>query len=356
MKKYNFSAGPSILPKVVFEQAAQGVLDLDGSGLSVLEISHRSDTFVNIFEEARSMVRELMGLSNDYHVLFLSGGATSQFFMTAMNLLDKHETGAYIDTGTWSTKAIKEAKLFGNVEMVASSKDKGYSYVPKDWKVSDDVKFLHLTTNNTIYGTQLHEIPEVSVPIVADMSSDIFSKAMDTSNMGVIYAGAQKNMGPAGTTLLIVRDDMLNRVERTIPTVLDYRSHIAKKGLLNTPPVFPIYVCMLNLRWLKSMGGVEIMAQRNSAKAKLLYNEIDANPCFVGKSVVEDRSVMNATFLMNDTSLESEFMRVCDAAGIIGIKGHRSVGGFRASMYNAMELESVQVLVDVMKEFGRKFG
>ena len=263
MKKHNFSAGPSILPQSVFEQAAQGVMNLNNSGLSILEISHRSETFVNIFEEARSLVKELLGLTDDYHVLFLSGGATSQFFMTAMNLLDTNETASYIDTGTWSTKAIKEAQLFGNVEMVASSKDKGYTYVPKQFNVSDNSKFLHLTTNNTIYGTQFHKMPDVGVPIIADMSSDIFSKRIDVSKYGVIYAGAQKNMGPAGTTLLIVRDDMLNKVKRTIPTVLDYRAHIKKGGLLNTPPVFPIYVSMLTLKWLKELGGVDVVHKRN---------------------------------------------------------------------------------------------
>ena len=356
MKKHNFSAGPSILPQSVFEKAAQGVLNLDNSGLSILEISHRSEAFVNIFEEARSLVKELIGLTDDYHVLFLSGGATSQFFMTAMNLLDTNETASYIDTGTWSTKAIKEAQLFGNVEMVASSKDKGYTYVPKSFDVSDNSKFLHLTTNNTIYGTQFHQMPDVNLPIVADMSSDIFSKRIDVSKYGVIYAGAQKNMGPAGTTLLIVRDDMLNRVKRTIPTVLDYRAHIKKDGLLNTPPVFPIYVSMLTLKWLKELGGVDVIHQRNKEKATLLYNEIDTNPCFVGKVEKADRSLMNITFLLNDNSLDDTFMKACTDNGIIGVKGHRSVGGFRASLYNAMPMESVEVFVDVMKEFGLKYG
>jgi phosphoserine aminotransferase len=356
MKKHNFSAGPSILPQSVFEQAAQGVMNLNNSGLSILEISHRSETFVNIFEEARSLVKELLGLTDDYHVLFLSGGATSQFFMTAMNLLDTNETASYIDTGTWSTKAIKEAQLFGNVEMVASSKDKGYTYVPKQFKVSDNSKFLHLTTNNTIYGTQFHKMPDVGVPIIADMSSDIFSKRIDVSKYGVIYAGAQKNMGPAGTTLLIVRDDMLNKVKRTIPTVLDYRAHIKKGGLLNTPPVFPIYVSMLTLKWLKELGGVDVVHKRNKEKATLLYNEIDTNPCFVGKVDKADRSLMNITFLLKDSSLDDTFMKACTDNGISGVKGHRSVGGFRASVYNAMPKESVDVFVKVMKDFGLKYG
>ena len=356
MKKHNFSAGPSILPQSVFEQAAQAVLNLNNSGLSILEISHRSETFVNIFEEARALVKELIGLTDDYHVLFLSGGATSQFFMTAMNLLDTDETASYIDTGTWSAKAIKEAQLFGKVEMVASSKDKGYTYVPKGFNISTNSKFLHLTTNNTIYGTQFHKMPDVNIPIVADMSSDIFSKSIDVSKYGLIYAGAQKNMGPAGTTLLIVRDDMLNRVKRTIPTVLDYRSHIKKNGLLNTPPVFPIYVSMLTLKWLKSLGGVEIIHSKNKEKATLLYNEIDSNSCFVGKVEKTDRSLMNITFLLNDSSLDDTFMKMCIDNGIVGIKGHRSVGGFRASIYNAMPLESVKVLTDVMKDFGLKYG
>lgn len=356
MKKHNFSAGPSILPQSVFEEAGQAVLNLNNSGLSVLEISHRSKAFVNIFEEARSLVKDLIGLTDDYHVLFLSGGATSQFFMTAMNLLDENETASYIDTGTWSTKAIKEAQLFGKVDMVASSKDRGYTYIPKDFSVSENSKFLHLTTNNTIYGTQFHKMPNVNIPIVADMSSDIFSKQIDVSKFGLIYAGAQKNMGPAGTTLLIVKDDMLNRVKRTIPTVLDYRSHIKKDGLLNTPPVFPIYVSMLTMKWLKNLGGVDVIHSKNKEKATLLYNEIDSNPCFVGKVDKEDRSLMNVTFLLKDNSLDDAFMRACTNSGIVGIKGHRSVGGFRASIYNAMPLESVQVLVDVMKDFGLKYG
>lgn len=356
MKKHNFSSGPSILPQEVFEQAAQAVLNLDGSNLSILEISHRGKAFVDIFEEARSLVRELLGLPSNYHVLFLSGGATTQFFMTAMNLLDENETAAYIDTGTWSDKAIKEAKLFGNVNIIASSKAEGYTFIPKDYTVPTQSKFLHITTNNTIYGTQFHELPKVNIPIVADMSSDIFSKPIDVTRFGLIYAGAQKNMGPAGTTLLIVRDDMLNKVSRKIPTILDYRQHIDKDGLLNTPPVFPIYVSMLTMRWLKALGGVGVAHELNQAKATLLYNEIDNNPAFVGKVAKEDRSLMNATFLLADVSLEDTFAKACKDAGIVGIRGHRSAGGFRASMYNAMPIESVQVLVDVMREFGQQHG
>jgi phosphoserine aminotransferase len=356
MKKHNFSAGPSILPQEVFEQAAQGVLNLNNSGLSILEISHRSKAFDKIFEHARSLVKELLGLSDDYHVLFLSGGASSQFFMTAMNFLDDNETAAYLDTGTWSSKAIKEAKFFGNIDVVASSKDRGYTYIPKTFSVPSNCKYLHLTTNNTIYGTQFHEMPNAEIPLIGDMSSDIFSRPFDVSKFGVIYAGAQKNMGPAGTTLVIVHDSMLPSVKRAIPTVLNYQEHIKNDGLLNTPPVFPIYASMLTMQWLKNLGGVDAIYKINKEKAALVYNEIDNNPCFVGKVETADRSLMNATFLLNDNSLEDAFAKVCVDNHIVGLRGHKSVGGFRASLYNSMPLESVQVLVDVMKDFGLKHG
>ena len=356
MKKHNFSSGPAILPASVMEEAAKAVVDLDGIGLSILEMSHRSKEFTAILNEAVSLVHELLEISDDYSVLYLTGGASSQFYMTALNLLDDNETAAYLDTGAWSVKAIKEAVNFGAVEVVASSKDKNYTYVPKSFTTPSHAKYLHITSNNTIYGNQIHRLPDVDLPIVADMSSDIFSKKVDIKRYGLIYAGAQKNLGPAGTTLVIVRKDMLGKVQRTIPTMLDYRTHIKKNSAFNTPPVFPIYVCMLTLRWLKAQGGVAVMNEKNSVKADLLYKEIDDNPFFTGPVAKEDRSIMNCVFTINNKDLEGEFLKWCEAADISGIKGHRSVGGFRASMYNAMPIDSTKVLVNVMQEFAKKFG
>ncbi len=356
MKKHNFNAGPAILPKEVMEQAAQGVLDLDGSGLSILEISHRSTAFEAIIGEAEQLVRELVGLSDDYAVLFLSGGASTQFFMVPMNLLNENETAAYLDTGSWANKAIKEAKNFGKVEVLASSKADNYIYIPKTFSVPANAKYLHFTSNNTIYGTQYHWTPEAQVPLVCDMSSDMLSRPIDISRYGLIYAGAQKNLGPAGVTLVIVKKDMLGKVTRTLPAMLDYRTHIEGGSLYNTPPVFPIYVTMLTLRWLKALGGLTAIAKHNEAKAKLLYDEIDANPLFEGTAAKEDRSLMNVTFVAKNSDHETPFLQACKAAGCEGLKGHRSVGGFRASIYNAMPLESVQVLVDVMRDFAQKNG
>ncbi len=356
IKKHNFFAGPAILPQQVIQQAAQAVADLNGSGLSILEISHRSADFVSILEEAKSLVKELLNIGDSHEVLFLTGGASSQFYMSAMNFLNEHETAAFVDTGAWSNKSIKEAKLFGNVETVASSKDKNYNYVPKGYDIPVNAKYLHITTNNTIYGTQLHELPKTDIPLIADMSSDIFSRPLDVNRFSLIYAGAQKNLGPAGTTLAIVRKDRLGTVTRTIPTMLKYETHIEKNSSFNTPPAYAIFVCMLTLRWLKEMGGLEVVAKRNQEKADLLYNEIDRNPLFSGAAAKEDRSLMNATFVMNNPELESAFAEMAAAANCVGTKGHRSVGGFRASIYNAMPKESVQVIVDVMKEFGAKMG
>lgn len=357
MKKHNFSAGPAILPEEVMKEAAQGVLDLNGSGLSILEISHRSAPFKAVMEEAEQLVRELIGLSDDFAVLFLSGGASSQFFMAPMNLLNEDETAAYVDTGSWSAKAIKEAKLYGNVEVVASSKADGYTYIPKEYTVPANAKYLHITTNNTIFGTQFKALPETNVPLVADMSSDIMSKPIDAERFGLIYAGAQKNIGPAGVTLVIVRKDMLGKVKRPLASMLNYQIHADKGSSFNTPPVFPIYAAMLTFRWLKKMGGVSAMVDRNEAKAKLMYDEIDANPLFTGVvTAKEDRSLMNATFTINNKELEAPFLEACKAAGCEGVKGHRSVGGFRASMYNALPIESVQVLVDVMRDFAKTHG
>lgn len=352
MKKHNFSAGPAILPASVIQEAAANVADLNGSGLSILEISHRSPAFVSILNEAESLVRELLEVSDDFAVLFLTGGASSQFYLTAMNLLGEDQTAAYIDTGAWSTKAIKEAKLFGNIEVLASSKDKNYNYIPQGIDTSGNYRYVHLTSNNTIFGTQFNEFPQTEAPLVADMSSDIFSRRLPLERFGVIYAGAQKNIGPAGVTLVIVRKDLLGQIEREIPTMLDYRTHIAKSSSFNTPPVFPIYVSMLTFRWIKEQGGVEAMEKHNAAKAKVLYDEIERNPKF--KCNVEDpasRSLMNVTFVPVDEADTAPFLAACEAASCVGVKGHRSVGGFRASIYNSMPVESVQALVDVMKGF-----
>lgn len=351
MKIHNFSAGPAILPTPVLEEAAQAVINYEQAGLSILEMSHRSKPLVAMLEEARQLVKDLLGLSEDYEVLYLTGGASSQFYMTAMNLLQPNQTAAYVDTGTWSTKAIKEARLFGNVEMVASSKDQNYNYIPKDWTLPNPTQYLHITSNNTIYGTQYADFPTVDTLMVADMSSDIFSREFDPHRFGLIYAGAQKNLGPAGTTLVIVRKDILGQVERKIPTMLDYQTHIKKASAFNTPPVYPIYVCLLTLRWLQGQGGIKAMEKRNREKAALLYDEMDRNPFFEGTAAKEDRSIMNATFVTKDTAHEAAFLAYCEANGISGIKGHRSVGGFRASIYNAMPRESVVHLVDLMQHF-----
>jgi phosphoserine aminotransferase len=359
MKKHNFSAGPAILPQPVFEQAAQAVKDLNGIGLSVLEISHRSTEFTAILKEAMTLVRDLLHLSEDYAVLFLQGGASSQFFMTAMNLLDEKETAGYVDTGSWSSKAIKEACLFGKVEVLASSKEDHYTYIPKGFAIPEGLKYIHFTSNNTIYGTQYHGWPGTETPFIADMSSDIFSRPIDVNRFDVIYAGAQKNIGPAGVTLVIVRKEALGKVSRAIPSMLDYRTHINKNSAFNTPPVFAIYTAMLTLRWVKANGGLEAMAKRAEERARLIYHEIDRNSLFRGTvTQKEDRSTMNATFIMAEEKedLTDDFLAACKTADIVGIKGHRSVGGFRASMYNAMPLESVQVLVEVMREFERERG
>lgn len=349
MKKHNFGAGPSILPQEVFREAAEGLVDLNGTGLSILEISHRSKIFTDILEEAQALVKKLLNLSDDFHVLFLSGGATTQFYMTAANFLGHQETAAFIDTGVWSQKAIKDTRLYGNVEVVASSKDRNYNYIPKSYEIPSNAKYLHLTTNNTIYGTQFREIPATSLPIFADMSSDIFSYPIDAQQFGVIYAGAQKNTGAVGTTLVIIRKDMLKQVARQLPVMMDYQAHIKKKSALNTPPTFSIYVSMLNLRWLDALGGIPAIQARNQQKAALLYSELDQNPNFTPLVAHEDRSIMNATFVAKDEATHQRFLAACEAAGIVGIKGHRMAGGFRASMYNALGLESVEALVQVMR-------
>jgi phosphoserine aminotransferase len=348
---HNFNAGPSILPKEVFQQAAEAVLNFNGSGLSILELGHRTPSFEAVMSEARGLVRELMQLDDQHEVLFLHGGASTQFMQVPMNLLDDKETAAYADTGVWGTKAIKEAKLFGKVEVVCSGKESNYTTIPKDFAVPNDANYFHITTNNTIYGSQWQKIPFTSIPLIADMSSDIFSRVIDFNAFDLIYAGAQKNMGPAGVNLVVVKKSILGKIKRTIPTIMDYRNHINEGSMLNTPPVFSVFVCMLTLRWLKSQGGVAAIEKLNEAKSTLLYNEIDENPFFRGTVDKADRSKMNVCFVMNDPTLEKSFLNLTKEKNIVGIEGHRLVGGFRASLYNALPIISVTVLVDTMKEF-----
>ena len=348
---HNFNAGPSILPKEVFQQAAEAVLNYQNSGLSILEIGHRTSTFQAVMDEARALVKELMQLNADREVLFLHGGASTQFMQVPMNLLDDKETAAYADTGVWGLKAIKEAKLFGKAEVVCTGKESNYTIIPKDFAVPNDAKYFHITTNNTIYGSQWQKIPKTSSPLVGDMSSDVFSRVIDFNAFDLIYAGAQKNMGPAGVNLLVVNPAILGKVKRAIPSIMDYRNHIKEGSMMNTPPVFAVFVCMLTLRWLKSIGGVAAVEKLNDAKAALLYSEIDSNPIFTGTVVKEDRSKMNVCFVMNNPALEDAFLNFTKQKNIVGIKGHRLVGGFRASLYNAMPISSVEVLVQAMKEF-----
>lgn len=352
MKKHNFSAGPCILPDEVLKKASEAVLNFDGLNLSLIEISHRSDNFVAVIEKARHLVLELLGLKNKgYTALFLHGGASTEFLLTPYNLMTINGKAAYTNTGTWSEKAIKEAKLFGKVLVVGSSEDKNYSYIPKDYIIPTDVDYFHCTSNNTIAGTQMKSFPKHNGITVCDMSSDIFSRQLDFSQFDIIYAGSQKNIGPAGTTLVVVKNDILGKTGRKIPSMLDYQQHISKDSMLNTPSVFPIYVSMLTLQWLKDLGGVSAIEKINNAKAELLYSEIDRNPLFKGNTATEDRSVMNATFSLTNEKHKEAFDKAWTNAGISGLNGHRSVGGYRASMYNALPLESVQVLVNIMQEF-----
>lgn len=351
---HNFNAGPSILPQQVFQEASQAVLNYNNTGLSILEIGHRTSTFQAVMDEARALVKELMDLKDTHEVLFLHGGASTQFMQVPMNLLDDKQTAAYADTGVWGQKAIKEAKFFGKVEVVCTGKESNYTIIPKDFAVPNDATYFHITTNNTIYGSQWQKIPKTSIPLVGDMSSDIFSRVIDFNAFDLIYAGAQKNMGPAGVNLVVVNRNILGKIKRTIPTIMDYRNHIKDGSMMNTPPVFAVYVCMLTLRWLKEQGGVAAVEKRNIEKAALLYDEIDRNPLFAGTVAKEDRSKMNACFVMNDPALEEKFLAYTKSKNIIGIKGHRLVGGFRASLYNALPLSSVQVLVDAMKSFAQE--
>ncbi|HEV2833620.1 MAG TPA: 3-phosphoserine/phosphohydroxythreonine transaminase [Hanamia sp.] len=349
---YNFNAGPSTLPQAVLEEASKAIINFNNSGLSILEIGHRTPLFESVMEEARSLVRELMNLDDDHEVLYLHGGATVQFMQVPMNLLDENETVAIAETDVWGTKAIKEAKLFGKVDVVCTSKDNNFNYIPKDFTIPDTVKYFHITSNNTIYGTQWQKIPEVKVPLVADMSSDILSRKLDFNSFDLIYAGAQKNMGAAGTNLVVVNKNILGKIKRPIPAIMDYRNHINAKSMLNTPPVFAIYVSMLTLRWLKENGGVEAIEKRNNEKAALLYNAIDNSSIFIPTVVKkEDRSKMNVCFVMKDKEMEKSFLEFSQKNNIYGIKGHRTVGGFRASLYNALPLSSVEYLVGKMEEF-----
>lgn len=354
MKKHNFSAGPCILPQEVLKKAAESVVNFNGIDLSLIEISHRSKDFVEVMENARNLVKELLQLPKGYNVLFLQGGASLEFLMAAYNLLKTDGKAAYIDTGTWSSKAIKEAKLLGNIEVIASSKNEGYNCIPKGYAVPEDIDYLHFTSNNTIYGTQFKEMPTTKKMLVCDMSSDIFSRALDFGKFDLIYAGAQKNMGPAGTTLVVVKEEILGKTGRTIPTMLDYQTHIKKDSMFNTPPVFSVYVSMLTLEWLKKLGGIKAIEKINNEKAAALYAEIDRNPLFKGYAAKEDRSIMNVTFNLTEKANGELFDKIWNDAGINGLKGHRSVGGYRASIYNAMPLESVQVLISAMQEFEKK--
>ncbi|RSK38715.1 3-phosphoserine/phosphohydroxythreonine transaminase [Mangrovimonas spongiae] len=352
MKRHNFSAGPCVLPREVMEKSAQAVLDYD-NGLSLIEISHRSKAFVDIMEQARSLALELLGLEGKgYKALFLQGGASTQFLMVALNMLEKR--AGYLNTGTWSSKAIKEAKIFDDIYEVASSENAGFNYIPKGYDIPENYDYFHCTSNNTIFGTQMKAFPNSPIPMVCDMSSDIFSRTLDFTKFDIIYAGAQKNMGPAGTTLVIVKEDVLGKVSRKIPSMMDYKIHIGKGSMFNTPPVFAVYTSMLTLQWLKNKGGIAAIEKENEKKAQLMYSEIDLNPLFKGYATKEDRSFMNATFTLENENLKDTFDTMWKEAGINGLNGHRSVGGYRASMYNALSLDSVKVLVEIMSELERK--
>jgi phosphoserine aminotransferase len=354
MKKYNFNAGPCVLPRTAVEASIEAIRNFDNTGIGILEISHRTPGWEKIMKECVDLWRELLHIPDNYKVLFLGGGASTQFFTVPANLMTKK--AAYLQTGVWAKKAMKEAKFYGDVEVVASSEDKGYSYIPKEYTIPTDADYFHITTNNTIYGTEIHEDINSPITLVADMSSDIMSRPIDISKYGVIYGGAQKNVGPAGVAFVIVREDLLGKVDRAIPTMVDYRSHIKGASMANTPPVFPIFVMHETLKWVKSLGGVEEMQKINQKKAKLLYDEIDRNKFFVGTAATEDRSLMNVCFVMKDEHKDKEatFMEFAKAQGMVGIKGHRSVGGFRASIYNSCPVESVEALVKCMQEFEEK--
>jgi phosphoserine aminotransferase len=359
MVVHNFNAGPSILPTEVFEEASRAILNFNDTGLSILEIGHRTKLFEGVVNEAVALLKELMQLGASHEALFLHGGASTQFFQVPMNLLDSETTAAYTDTGIWGAKAIKEAKFFGKVDVVCSSKSSNYDHLPKQFEVDTSSSYLHITTNNTVYGTQWQDLSifyNRNVPLVADMSSDILSRQLNFNRFDLIYAGAQKNIGAAGVNVVVLNKNILGKVQRSIPTMLDYRNHIEAGSMLNTPPVFAIYVCMLTLRWLKQVGGIAEMERRNNKKAQLLYDAIDNLPIFKGTVAKEDRSKMNACFVMEDAAIEKEFLSLCEQENMIGIKGHRTVGGFRISMYNALPYESVKAFTDLMKYFVEKKG
>ncbi|NND50954.1 MAG: 3-phosphoserine/phosphohydroxythreonine transaminase [Flavobacteriaceae bacterium] len=353
MKKHNFSAGPCILPNEVLIKSSEAILDFNNSGLSLIEISHRSKPFVDVMENARALALELLGLEGKgYKALFLQGGASTQFLMVALNMLEKR--AGYLNTGTWSAKAIKEAKIFDDIYEVATSESANYNYIPKGYDIPNEYDYFHCTSNNTIFGTQMKSFPDCSIPMVCDMSSDIFSRQLDFSKFDIIYAGAQKNMGPAGTTLVVIKEDVLGKVSRKIPSMMDYKVHLSKSSMFNTPPVFSVYTSMLTLQWLKDLGGIPAIEEINDKKARVMYSEIDINPLFKGFAVKEDRSMMNATFTLVNEDLKETFDTMLKEAGINGLNGHRSVGGYRASMYNALPLDSVKVLVEVMSELETK--
>jgi phosphoserine aminotransferase len=349
--KHNFGAGPGILPHEVLKQAAAAVIDFNGTGLSLLEISHRSPEFESVLNDAVKLVKELFNVPEGYSVLFLQGGASTQFALAPYNLLPEGGKAAYLETGVWANKALKEAKFFGEVEIIASSKESNFTYIPTNYTIPEDAAYFHITSNNTIYGTQMHHFPKSPIPVVCDMSSDIFSRVVNVADFGLIYAGAQKNMGPAGVTLVIVKDDLLGKTGRKIPAMFNYQVQIEGGSMYNTPPTFAIYVSMLTLNWLKSKGGVAAIEKENDAKANVLYEEIDRNPLFKAVAADDDRSHMNVCFVTENPEHEKPFLKLCDEKGIVGLKGHRSVGGFRASIYNALPITSVYVLIDAMREF-----
>jgi phosphoserine aminotransferase len=356
MKLHNFNSGPSILPQTVLEQASHAIHNFNNTGLSILEIGHRTSHFQEVIHNAIASVKKLMQLDDQYEVLFLHGGATTQFMQVPMNLLDDGKTAAYCDNGIWGSKAIKEASLFGNVVVAASSADKNYTYLPKNLQFPDTASYLHITTNNTVEGTQWHQYPTTHVPLIADMSSDIFSRPIDFKKFSLIYAGAQKNMGAAGVNMLVIKKDILGKIQRRIPTIMNYQKHIEAGSLMNTPPVFAVYVSMLTLKWIEDEGGLIEMGKRSIERATLLYNTLDSLPIFKSNIAKEDRSEMNAVFFIEDENLQNQFLDECKQEGFIGVKGYRTVGGVRVSMYNALPVSSVSAMTDLMKSFAAKHG
>lgn len=356
MSVHNFNSGPSILPQPVLEQSAEAIHDFNGTGLSILEIGHRTSHFQGVLDAAIDSVKRLMQLDQQYEVLFLHGGATTQFMQVPMNLLDQEETAAYCDNGIWGNKAFKEASIFGNAVLAASSADQSHTYIPKQLNLPSNAKYLHITTNNTVEGTQWHEYPNLDIPLIGDMSSDIFSREVDFKKFSLIYAGAQKNMGAAGVNMLVIRKDILGKVKRKIPTIMNYQKHIEAGSLMNTPPVFAVYVSMLTLQWIEQEGGLKEMGRRSQERADLLYNTIDSLPIFQAKVAKEDRSQMNAVFFIENEELQNSFLDQCKQAGFVGVKGYRTVGGIRVSMYNALPLSSVKAMTDLMQDFAKKHG